>query len=95
MVGDLPAHCELDHLIELASGGASDIRNLWPEPNTFRQFKGSAFVGNDKDAVEAYTFHALGDGKVKPAAVQNAMATDWTTIVATLGLAPIPATYQG
>src|SRR5262249_17166421 len=40
---------ELDHLIDLADGGASDIRNLWPEPNTFQQFKSSAFVHNDKD----------------------------------------------
>jgi hypothetical protein len=50
---------ELDHLIDLAAGGASDIRNLWPEPNTFTQFKASAFVHNDKDAVEAHTLHAI------------------------------------
>jgi hypothetical protein len=86
---------ELDHLIDLAAGGASDVRNLWPEPNTFAQFKASAFVHNDKDAVEAYTFHAICAGKVTVTAVQNAMATDWSTAVATLGLPPIPATYQG
>ncbi|WP_426513430.1 hypothetical protein ACPPVO_24170 [Dactylosporangium sp. McL0621] len=45
---------ELDHLIDLAGGGASDIRSLWPEPNTFQLYKGSEFVHNDKDAVEAY-----------------------------------------
>jgi hypothetical protein len=86
---------ELDHLIDLAGGGASDIRNLWPEPNTFVQFKGSAFVHNDKDAIESYTFHAICAGKVSVTAAQNAVATDWSTAVATLGLAPIPADYRG
>jgi hypothetical protein len=43
---------------------ASDVRNLWPEPDTFQQFTGSAFVHNDKDAVEAYIFHAIYAGRV-------------------------------
>lgn len=86
---------ELDHLVDLADGGASDIRNLWPEPNTFEQYKQSAFVHNDKDAVEAYTFHAVCAGKVSVSAVQNAIATDWTTAVAVLGLPPIPDDYKG
>lgn len=86
---------ELDHLIDLAGGGASDVRNLWPEPNTFQQFRSSGFVHNDKDAVEAYTFHAICAGKVSVTAVQNAMATDWSTAVAVLGLPPVPADYQG
>jgi hypothetical protein len=86
---------ELDHLIDLADGGASDIRNLWPEPNTFARYKSSAFVHNDKDAVEAYLFHAICAGKVGVTAAQNAIATDWSTAVATLGLPPIPTTYQG
>jgi hypothetical protein len=86
---------ELDHLIDLAAGGASDVRNLWPEPNTFSQFQSSAFVHNDKDAVESYTYHAICAHKVTVAAVQNAIATDWTTAVAKLGLPPMPATYHG
>ena len=86
---------ELDHLIELASGGASDVRNLWPEPDTFQQFTSSEFVHNDKDAVEAYTYHAICDGKVTVTAVQNAMAHDWSTAVAALGLPPVPADYRG
>jgi hypothetical protein len=86
---------ELDHLIDLAAGGASDVRNLWPEPNTFSRFQPSQFVHNDKDAVESYTFHAICDRKVTVTAVQNAIAGDWTTAVATLGLPPIPADYQG
>jgi hypothetical protein len=47
-------------------------------------------VHNDKDAVEAYTFHAICAGKVSVTAAQNAMATDWTTAVTVLGLPPIP-----
>jgi hypothetical protein len=86
---------ELDHLIDLAAGGASDLRNLWPEPNTFSQFHGSAFVHNDKDAVESYTFHAICAHKTTVTAVQNAMAGDWSTVVSTVGLPPMPATYQG
>jgi hypothetical protein len=86
---------ELDHLIDLAAGGASDLRNLWPEPNTFQQFHPSGFVHNDKDAIEAYTFHAICQGKVTVTAVQDAMATDWSTAVTTLGLPPIPADYRG
>ena len=87
---------ELDHLVELSAGGASDVRNLWPEPNVLSNgARGSAFVHNDKDAVEAYTFHALCTGKVDLGALQRAIATDWTTAVANLGLSPVPAGYRG
>jgi hypothetical protein len=82
-------------VIDLAGGGASDLRNRWPEPNTFDHLTGSAFVHNDKDAIEAYIFHAISDGNVGVSAVQNAMATDWTTAVTRLGLQPVPADYQG
>jgi hypothetical protein len=85
---------ELDHLIELNAGGASDVRNLWPEPNTLEWFAGSAFVHNDKDAIEAYTYDAICRHQVSVVAVQNAMATDWTTSVQTLGLPPVPASYR-
>lgn len=86
---------ELDHLVELASGGASDVRNLWPEPNTFQLFRGSSYVRNDKDVVEAYTYHAICDHKVTVTAVRKAMAADWTTAVQVLGLPPIPSDYRG
>ncbi len=87
---------ELDHLIELNAGGASDDRNLWPEPNVLSNgTQGSAFVHNDKDAVEACTFHALCTGKVTLGALQHAIASNWATTVAILGLQPIPAGYRG
>jgi len=43
----------------------------------------------------AYTFHALCAGKVDVNALQQAVATDWTTAVANLGLPPVPAGYRG
>ena len=92
---DQIAEFELDHLVPLNAGGASDVRNLWPEPNTFRQFRPSSSIHNDKDAVETYTFHAVCAGKVRLSAVRIAMARDWTTAVEALGLPPIPADYQG
>lgn len=72
---------ELDHLVPLGDGGASDIRNLWPEPNVFAsaQHSKSAFVHNDKDQVEQDAFSALCAGKATLDAVQKTMATDWTT----------------
>jgi hypothetical protein len=90
------SHYELDHLIELNAGGASDTRNLWPEPNEFRNgTTGSAFVHNDKDAIEAYTYHALCAGNVNLPALQYAVATNWATSAAVLGLPPIPPGYRG
>lgn len=77
---DKAADYELDHLIPLADGGASDIRNLWPEPNTFASDKHttSAFVHNDKDQVEQDAFSALCAGRTTLSAVQSTMSTDWT-----------------
>lgn len=86
---------ELDHLVDLAVGGSSDVRNLWPEPNTFSQFHRSSFAHNDKDVVESYTFHAVCEHRTTVTAAQNAIATDWTTAVAKLGLPPIPTNYTG
>lgn len=72
---------ELDHLIPLADGGASDIRNLWPEPNIFASSKHStsAFVHNDKDQLEQDAFSALCAGRATLAAIQTTMSTNWTT----------------
>ncbi len=62
---------ELDHVLDLASGGSSAVQNLFPQPNVLKTGAGSAYVHNDKDRVEAYTFHALCAGKVTLAAVQQ------------------------
>jgi len=85
---------ELDHLVELSSGGSSDVRNLWPEPNVRYLGQGNGFH-NDKDRVEAYLFHAQCAGKASVTAIQRAISSNWTTAVAVLGLPPIPAGYRG
>ncbi len=68
---------ELDHLVSLELGGANDIANLWPE------------VGkqpNPKDAVENALHKAVCSGTVTLAAAQQAIASDWMTAEARLGV---------
>ena len=78
-------HYELDHLIELSAGGASDTRNLWPEPNDdAHQYPRGPYVHNDKDQIEAVTFNALCSGTTTLTAVQQAVATNWSTALAVL-----------
>jgi hypothetical protein len=78
---------ELDHLVELSAGGASDTRNLWPEPNgDAHQYKRGTYVHNDKDQVEAVTFDAVCSGTAKLTTVQKAVATDWSTALDVLHL---------
>ena len=78
---------ELDHLEPLDVGGASDVGNLWPEPNQDAQTQHrSAFVHNDKDAIEAKLRDLICSGAVSLGAVQRAMASDWATAPQTLHL---------
>lgn len=68
---------ELDHLVSLELGGSNDAANLWPEePPT----------PNPKDTVENRLHAAVCSGQVTLAAAQRAIATDWTTAEAKLGL---------
>lgn len=68
---------ELDHLVSLELGGSNDAANLWPEtPPT----------PNPKDRVENALNHAVCDGRVTLAAAQDAIASDWLTAEAKLGL---------
>src|SRR5579875_238291 len=68
---------ELDHLVPLELGGSNDITNLWPEAGK---------QPNPKDKVENALNHAVCDGRVSLAAAQNALASDWITAEAKLGL---------
>jgi hypothetical protein len=68
---------ELDHLVSLELGGANDATNLWPEqPPT----------PNPKDKVENELHRAVCDGRVTLAAARAAIASDWSTALARLGL---------
>jgi hypothetical protein len=71
------ATSELDHLVSLELGGSNDITNLWPEVGT---------IPNPKDTVENALNHAVCDGRVSLAAAQRAIAADWMTAEARLGL---------
>ena len=68
---------ELDHLVSLELGGSNDATNLWPEtPPT----------PNPKDVIEGALNHAVCSGKVSLAAAQIAIATNWMTAEARLGI---------
>ena len=73
---------ELDHLISLELGGSSSATNLWPEMNS----AGAKTVNNPKDQVENKLAAAVCSRKVTLAAAQDAIATDWITAEAKLGL---------
>jgi hypothetical protein len=68
---------ELDHLVALELGGANDARNLWVEAGS---------IPNPKDAVEDALKKAVCDGRVKLRAAQEAIAQNWLTAEAGLGL---------
>lgn len=81
---------EFDHFVPLGLGGASTISNLWPEPEQGNpaQFDPSDPYGaNAKDGVEDALHSAVCDGKVTLRAAQNAIVTNWTTALSSLGLA--------
>lgn len=76
------ATTEYDHLIPLELGGASATSNLWPETNIAT----AASVNNPKDAIENALNAAVCNGRISLAAAQQAIAGDWTTAKARLGL---------
>ena len=67
---------EYDHLVPLELGGDSnDPRNLWIEPGA---------SPNLKDGVESRLHELVCEGRVPLDAVQQAIATDWTTALETV-----------
>jgi hypothetical protein len=74
------SYYEYDHLVPLELGGSSDVRNLWPEP-----YAGGSYI---KDGVEARLNHVVCSGQVSLAAAQQAIAMNWTTAEAVLGVGP-------
>jgi hypothetical protein len=68
---------ELDHLVSLELGGSNDASNLWPEPQP---------TPNPKDRVENVLHDAVCSDRVTLAAAQQAIAANWTTAAARLGL---------
>lgn len=68
---------EYDHLVPLELGGdPNDPRNLWVEPGA---------SPNAKDSVENRLHQLVCNGTVPLQTAQEAIATDWTTALATVG----------
>ncbi|MDH6144729.1 hypothetical protein P3T35_006778 [Kitasatospora sp. GP30] len=77
---------EYDHLISLQLGGdPDDARNLWVEPPSPGHVAGKG-PNNPKDAVESALHSAVCKSQVQLAAAQQAIANDWTTALARLGV---------
>ncbi|MEU6366409.1 hypothetical protein ABZ876_11750 [Streptomyces sp. NPDC046931] len=66
-------------------GDPNDERNLWVEP-AGPGHKSGGGINNKKDPVETKLHTAGCGGKVTLAAAQKAIASDWTTALAKLGL---------
>jgi hypothetical protein len=67
-----PDQYELDYLITPELGGATDIRNLWPEP--YRETIWNARV---KDQLEDRLHQLVCHGDVALATAQHELSTDW------------------
>jgi len=77
---------EYDHLISLQLGGdPNDPRNLWVEPPS-PGHKAGAGPNNPKDAVETKLHTAVCAGTTTLAKAQQAIATDWSTALTSLGI---------
>jgi hypothetical protein len=72
---------ELDHLVSLELAGSNDAGNLWPQRNDH-----PAGAINSKDPVENALNKAVCTYQVTLTAAQTAIAGDWTTALARLGL---------
>lgn len=79
-------YAEYDHLVSLVLGGdPNDPRNLWVEPPSPGHTDKDG-VNNPKDVVENKLSAAVCSGRVPLADAQRAIATDWTTALARVGL---------
>jgi hypothetical protein len=67
-----PGAYEVDYLITPELGGASDIRNLWPEP-----YSSTVWNARVKDALEDRLHQMVCDGQLDLATAQHDIATDW------------------
>ncbi|GGY62217.1 hypothetical protein GCM10010326_66340 [Streptomyces xanthochromogenes] len=88
--GGAPVHCRTGQTrrrsTRCRTGGAPNHpRNLWVEPPSSNHQAGAG-PNNPKDSDESKLHTAVCSGKVQLAAARDAIATDWTTALATLGL---------
>ena len=67
-----PRNYEVDYLITPELGGASDIRNLWPEP-----YFTSVWNAHVKDALEDRLHQLVCSGQLDLATAQHDLSTNW------------------
>jgi anti-sigma factor RsiW len=67
-----PDEYEVDYLITPELGGATDIRNLWPEP-----YEGAVWNAHVKDQLEDRLHRMVCRGDVDLATAQRDLSTDW------------------
>ena len=67
-----PDQYELDYLITPELGGATDIRNLWPEP-----YQETVWNARVKDQLEDRLHRMVCRGDVDLATAQHELSTDW------------------
>lgn len=67
-----PADYELDYLITPELGGATDIRNLWPEPHAATEW--NSYV---KDALEQRLHDMVCRGQIDLPTAQRDISTNW------------------
>jgi len=63
---------ELDYLITPELGGATDIRNLWPEP-----YSSTSWNAHVKDELEDHLHEMVCQGKMPLETAQAEIASDW------------------
>ena len=63
---------EVDYLITPGLGGSSDVRNLWPEPDS-----AAGWNAHVKDALEDHLHDLVCAGKLPLATAQSEIAGDW------------------
>jgi hypothetical protein len=67
-----PDAYEVDYLITPELGGATDIRNLWPEP-----YRDTVWNAHVKDQLEDRLHEMVCHGEVDLATAQHDISTDW------------------
>ncbi|SRR5579883_297554 len=67
-----PDAYEVDYLITPELGGATTIRNLWPQP-----YRNTAWNAHVKDQLEDRLHQMVCNGEIDLATAQHEIATDW------------------
>jgi hypothetical protein len=80
---------EADHVIELAVGGANDIRNIWPQ-QLHLNYHGRDMGAIEKDKLEKKVLAAVRAGKMSLHEAQAGLAGDWTVLYRKMVAAEFP-----